>query len=247
MNTRLALCTLALVLIGLTVHTQADVLLTGDYDSATTNANQVDASATADGSNQLSLGSFEALVEAAFLTQTGGVVTFDQSGDEIDDNAVKNMAFSDGTVLATVARNGFVTVQTGSTNRTPISGANGYGGAQTYSLLFDEADQITAVGLTVLSRDATGGTATITAFFVDADGLNQEAVAASSEMAQSNGGDDTFFGFSAPAGKFLSEVSVSTPYFTWIDDLGVVAVPEPGALGLISLVAVFGLARRRTN
>ena len=229
----------------------ADLLLTGDYDSATTNPNQIDTSATQDpNADQLSLTSFETLVETAFAAQTGGVATFDNPTDNIPDsgNASQNIAFSDGTVLATFSRIGFISIQSGGGGRTPISGSRGVGGASTYGLDFNQTDQITAVGLTLISRAGNGsGDATVTATFVDAQGNNPQQVTAVSALADSNAGDDTFFGFSAPAGTFLTQLDVSTPYFTYLDDLGLVTgpVPEPGSLGLLSLGALALLPRRR--
>lgn len=239
-------CSLSLALIGLSVHANADLLLTSDYDSTTTNANQIDVSATSDGGNELSFTTFETLVEAGFAAQTSGVATFDQTGDVIT-ASTGSMRFADNSVLATLTRTGNTEIQSGGGGRTPISGTRGVGGSNSYGFDFNEADQIIAVGLTILSRSGNGsGDTTITATFVDSDGNNSETISQSSFMSDSNGGDDTFFGFAAPTGKFLDGITVTTPYFTYLDDLGVVTlVPEPGSMGLVAIGATMIFARRR--
>ena len=237
--------------LGVVPTASADLLLTGEYDSATTNANQIDTEATdSANANQLSLTQFKTLVETAFAGQTGGVATFDQAGDSVF-SGDQRLYFADNSVLATFQRtNAGTSVQTGSTNRTPISGASGFGGSDSYGFTFSVDDQITAVGVTLISRLATASDATVTATFADAMGAEVQQVAATSNLANSNGGDDTFFGFAAPTGKYLTGLTVSTPgYFTWADDLGVVTgdgvVPEPGSMGLLALGLPCLAARRR--
>lgn len=244
----------SILLLGNTLPAHADVLLDGDYDSTSTNPNQIDSVATNDANaNELSLSTFESLVESAFLSQSGGVITFN-SGESIswvDATATpSNIAFSDATVLATIQRTVSgtdVVNDAATTDRTPISGTHTFGGATDYGFVFDAADQINAVGLTVISRDGqTAGTATITATFADINGLNTQAVAASDTLAGGNATDDTFFGFTAPTGKYLTELRIQTPYFTRIDDLGIVTqVPEPGSLALSLLGSTLLLARLR--
>ncbi|MEM9914254.1 MAG: PEP-CTERM sorting domain-containing protein [Planctomycetota bacterium] len=239
MNARFLSFSATAVLLGLSAPLHADLLLTGEYDSATTNANQVDVSATSDANpNELSLATFTTLVETAFANQTGGVVTFDNAGDSLGSIGItEDLVFADNSVLASFSRVNSQQIQSGGGGRTPISGNSGVGGATSYAFDFDEADEITAVGLTILSRSGNGsGNASVVATFLDASGGGVQTVTATSNLADSNGGDDTFFGFSAPDGLFLTRLDISTPYFTYTDDLAVVTpIPEPGALSLVGL------------
>ena len=254
----LAFTTLAL---GATLAVRADVLLTGVYDSPTTNANQIDSAATSDlNANQLSLTTFTALVESAFLTKTGGVVTFDNETPGAQGNinfesspGVKqfsNLKFGDGTVLAQIRRTVSgtnVVNDLGAADRTPISGSQSFGGSNNYGFEFKPSEGLQTVGLTIISRSGqTGGTITITATFADTDGLNPVNIAVSDALASANGTDDTFFGFVAPNGKSLAGLQIVTPYFTRVDDLAfTTVVPEPASLALLGVGALALVTRRR--
>lgn len=229
----------------------ADVLLSGDYDVI--DANQVDASATSDANaNELSFATFEALVEAAFLNQTGGVITFN-AGEVINSTTgglgTSDMVFGDATVLGTIQRTVSgtdIVNDSGDATRTPISGVRAFGGTADFGFVFDPADQINNAGLTVISRSGqTAGNATVTATFADIDGLNEVDVVVTELLPSGNTTDDTFFGFSAPTDKYLTEIRVQTPYFTRIDDLGLTVVPEPGTFVLAFTGGALMLLRRR--
>ncbi|MEM1208547.1 MAG: PEP-CTERM sorting domain-containing protein [Planctomycetota bacterium] len=238
----------------------ADVLLTGVYDE-TGNANEVDVSATdSTVANQIGVDDFAALIAANFDAQQAGVISFDtglQNDGAISSATFSNARFDDATtgdIFAGIQRtvagtNTQVKTATNGSGRTPISGTNGFGGSTSFGFEFDPDDALVAVGLTFISRSGQStGNATATATFVDPGGANPQDVGQTVAVGSSDGGDDTFFGFTAPDGKVLAGVQIDLPYFTWIDDIGLsktTVIPEPGVLSLLGLGAACLLCRQR--
>ena len=71
---------------------------------------------------------------------------------------------------------------------------------------------------------------------------------ATSAVGAGNATDDTFFGFVAPAGKSISNVTITMTGSTdnlCLDDLAFTTVPEPATVGLLSLGGAALIRRRR--
>ncbi len=235
----------------------------GVYDPA--GANAVDTVAglgavTAGSPAQTSLAAYSAAFAAAFAANTGGVVNFEAFTAEVGDSTPTTnpgMTISYGITVSTslgitrpVGNYQFDSSPT--TLGTAISGTNYLRAEADPSHVFNFSTGLSMVGITALSRNSSRTiSATVTYFEGGSDVISGEVVAAGAGI------DDTFFGFTAPAGKTISSLtltptasgSTETPlnFFFAVDDLGfVVAIPEPSValLGVAGLGLMMGRRRR---
>jgi hypothetical protein len=119
---------------------------------------------------------------------------------------------------------------------------------------FEFSRPLEAVGVTVLSRDASQGRdVTVELFYEDA---TSAVMVTDEEIAIGNGTDDTFFGYTAPADRLITGMYLDVDYsggglegnpgFTSLDDLGFVT-PEPACLSLLSLCCLLLLRPLRRD
>lgn len=255
---------------------QAAFIAVGTYDENSTQTNTVDTDATADGNtNQVGSATFTTDVAAAFSNGTGGVADFDSgtltNPDENDSSTNMDITFDSGSKSLRLTRsdggmyNGPGDL-TGGTGTTPISGSDGIllagskkgaTGDDITDFIFDIGDisganahpneKIVSFALTLLSRDNSSFTYPISITGL-ADLSGGGSVSVNTQMSQSDGSDDTFFGFTAPAGQWITRVEIEMPdgVFTQIDDLGFTTtiIPEPASVLLLALGGLALLRRR---
>lgn len=218
---------------------------------------------------------FKADVASAFSGSTGGVIDFDTDlGGEIvndifspitspitaayDASKTFNMAYSFTTGAAFRTNN--------QTNRTPISDSSDINeggifqttvenpGTLTLDLSLTNApdDLISQFGFTFLSRTSRDyGTVTAVASFSDGSTLTSSFL----NTSFAAGAQDTFFGFIAPTGESITQVTLTSsqgPGFIAgfsLDDAAFVtsAIPEPtsSAMLLGASMLMLGLRKRR--
>lgn len=142
------------------------------------------------------------------------------------------------------------TVTDTSSDRTPVSGSMSMGGVTDYHFEFSRA--LLAVGVTVLSRDASQGRdVTVTLYYNDD---TSDIMVTDEEIDDANGTDDTFFGYVAPEDKLIRSIHLDIDYsggglegnpgFTNVDDLAFIT-PEPTTLALLALSGLALLRRPR--
>ncbi len=107
--------------------------------------------------------------------------------------------------------------------------AGGAGGSDRNDFEFSlSGSSVVSLGLTVLSRSGSGGTANFIVTFDNDSTLNvSDAIATSFE------GDDTFFQLDAGPGRTIKSFKVDLTgdtFFTGIDDVAFTVVPEPSGL-----------------
>jgi hypothetical protein len=230
--------------------------VTGTYDS-TAQANAVETDATGN------LTPFSAAVSAAFTAGTGGVITFDGATYSADTVLTFNYASGTKALNITSAPNQSVVTVTGTGTVTPISGSNvltrpDLTTADTTftigSITGGAADErVVSFGFTILSRTsypAGGRDFTVTANY--SDGSNSGGF--TSNIGNTKGGDDTFWGFTAPTGLYITSVVVdavsngtTTAFQPVFDDIAFITaiVPEPGSGFLVGAGALVWLGSRR--
>lgn len=109
-------------------------------------------------------------------------------------------------------------------------------------------ERLAQLGVTVLSR-ATPGIGSASGQ-VNFSGGGMQLLTANIPLGAGSG--DTFFGFMAPAGQWITrlELKAAGGNLMWYDDLGFVTtafVPEPGALPLASFALMPVIRRRRRS
>ncbi|MCC5806542.1 MAG: PEP-CTERM sorting domain-containing protein [Opitutales bacterium] len=138
--------------------------------------------------------------------------------------------------------------------RLPASGSNVLGGPTSWDMTFDALDQILVVGLSYLGRDnfqwfSGQGTPTMYSQATFSDGST--ALSQIGLEQQAAGDYDVFVGFEAPDGLFITDLhvwhrGVNNRAFGSIDDIGIIAIPEPRAYALLFAgLAAFLAARMR--
>lgn len=253
---RLALC----VLCGLgSSLTYAALLTVGEYDP-TAQANQVDNDIltpgtliTAQPTGAFGVSAFTTDVASAFANNMGGVIDF-ESGDlgeaahlGVDHSLGLNLTFTgDSTpnlITETEAGAGKIPISGESrvdTNRELTIAFGSFFDVATNNTLSDY--RITQVGLTMLARDNRDWSGSVTATFSD----STTAFYTIADLGKygtptdpDNPPEDTFLGFTAPTGQGITQIAfanTSTDQFALtIDDLGIVAIPEPGTLVLVGI------------
>jgi autotransporter-associated beta strand protein len=196
--------------------------------------------------------SFNDLVATAFGAGNGGVASFD-GGTAINPLSSFSVSFAAGAKSLPVTNGpggqGPWQIMAGSANRVPVSGAStttpaflgkgtGNSGAD-FDFQFGAItggatdEKVTAVGITWCSRSDGNATVTATAYLADVSGTAAGTISSSRTVSNSAGGQDTFFGFKAPAGYQITRLLVdSSGGFSSVDDLGfvtAVVTPPPQA------------------
>ncbi len=230
----------------------------GVYDSVA-NTNAVDRTAIGN------VSTFTTAVSTAYSANMGGVVTFDTYGSQ---------SLLPGPITAKYGTSLTKSVDI-STDHTfnfqfspNIAGISGAENGGTGNFLFDPTagnrfltftfgaitggqvnEKVTQAGLTVLTRNG-GGTPTIAVIATYSDNTTQSASLAYTVSTAKN--EDTFYGFTAPAGKYITSLqldygSSGTDLRRGVDDLAFITsvIPEPTSIGLLGLSTLGLLARRR--
>ncbi len=197
----------------------------GDYDEQVTQINSVDF--TASGSS-LSEERFAARVEEAYLHNAGGVIDSTTYGAyaSYGVNETKVLDFNTGSLV----------LGNPGTKATPISGASSFAITDpTRSGQFgfngvvygaDPGEKVVEAGLTALSYSGTTyPNVTISAVLDNGSLLTSQRA-----IHESAGAGDTFFGFTAPAGRYINSINVNFSTTNsvdrlWIDDIGFRTAP----------------------
>lgn len=249
----------------------------GVYDEQTFQANAVDAVAAANAGDEMKVvesseyNDYKVTVATAFANGLGGVVNFDENRwSEIADGVAFDASFDGGnkSLPITPSITGLV-LQGNASAHVPISGGAGpadqpvglpggilLGGSTATSASFaigaltggDPLEIVDSIGLTMLSR-ASRDYGTVTAMVTFSDSTTASASHAIGAPGAGNG--DTFFGFVAPLGLSITDLSLTwstTSGLPGFDDLAftTTVVPEPtSAAALLGLGGLTMLARRR--
>jgi hypothetical protein len=235
------------------VHSHAVVVTTnGIYDPAT--GGNTDSSATVAPDD---VATFTTAVLAANTAGFGGVIHFDLGANEA--GSTLEASYAGATKTLNISHTPGFNIQT-------TTSANVLSGRALLLSASDSADDnatltfgsitnglaleaVTQIGFTLLSRNSNGypQDVTITAFF--SDGSNSPVT---SNILSSLGGDDTFFGFTAPTGFAITSVHFNPAGDALdgrliIDDLGFITsvVPEPSTALLSCGALLVVLVRRK--
>lgn len=245
----------------------------GVYDEnvVNTNAWNLDVPAGIQVSSSILGADFTTDVLTAFNNNMGGVANFDGAGESLNFtdgvSANNRMILGTGSALqldftltdtsANLIPNGNqITTNTGN-SRLPISGdarlAIRNDMVFTFNGIYDAAGTtlltghgVSQFGITMLSRDNRDWTGNVVVTFSD----NSTQTITALTVAQSDDTTDTFIGFKAPTGLFINQVAFTRTgggeYTGGFDDLGIVAIPEPGTLALVGIaLGSLALFRRR--
>lgn len=227
------------------VQTPAAFNTVGEYDPDNApHNNQVDQSgvyASHEGNagpeNVLDLEVFKGLVAAAYVVDTGGVINIDEGGLE-DETIIGEFGASRTKTVPFASTSGILHVGSSvKDGRRPTSGTHRLAKSNTGDFTFDIGpitggplgETITYVAGTLLDRDGTTLNPTVIATF--SGGGTVTATAEMTGAAPSND-QDTFFGFVAPPGESIVNISFQPSGYTNLDDIGFItssfhiAIPE---------------------
>lgn len=231
---------------------QAALITSGTYDEQTFETISVDNEASG---NDFTLADFKTTISNAFDNDLGGVIHFDDqaAGTVIDSGGSFDATFgTSGAAILTITKgaNNSGGLQedwivkegnssgTNATNGDPISGnADGskvFIGSNPWDFRFGTG--LTHVAVTFGSR----GNDTISATLLFDSGPDETINGISL-----TGGQETFVGYEAPAGKLITGLQLNTGSFHALDDLAFAMVPEPTTLALLGLGGAVMLAGRR--
>jgi hypothetical protein len=253
----------------------AAVTLVGVYDEQSTQPNAVDFSMPYSnnttwttgigqvlGAKQvLTAAEFTPLAEAAHTVGRGGVINFDTG--TLTDSQTLHVNFADGSKGMTLTNHpdngGTYAIGGVSGNRTAISGTNSLGrsGTPHFDFVlggfagFEPDEHVTAVGVTLLGRNGTGGNSNwrVIAFYTNGTESGSSSTFRSLNTNTGNTTHDSFTGIIAPDGYWITRLRVHSDSgaFTSIDDLAIITkvIPEPSTalLGMIGFIAL--LIRRK--
>jgi len=195
-------------------HNQVDQ--SGTYDSHTGNA---------DPENVIDLTTFQALIGPAFDTGAGGVVDAESGGLDGQD-IIANFGVS-GTKSVTISSTGG-TIHRGtggnSGNRLPTSGDGRFAKSNNGDFVFDigpvtggaPGEAVTYFAGTLLYRDDRDMNPQVTATF---SGGGTVTATADMAMGAPSNSKDTFFGFVAPPGESIVNVTFDLANYTNLDDM----------------------------
>ncbi len=202
-------------------------------------------------SNAVGGTAFTAAVATAYANDRGGVLTFD-SGELATMSGLHEVGLGASNAfkveMTTVSGNGQWTTTT-SSDRDPISGTTRFNADQnmtfTFGNVLNSSDVVQSdfgvsqFGITLIARGNRNWNGTVTATF---DDLTTDTFTISGLGNDGSGNtEDTFIGFQAPTGTFITSVAFTdtgSGGFTLSgDDLGIIvaAVPEPTSLTLMGL------------
>ena len=243
---------------------------TGIYDETTSQTNNVNFNAsgdshtasTGDGAAYSTTGTFNSLVNTAFLAGSGGVVAFDDLSDGTS-GTVLSVTYAGATKQFSMTFSGNYSISTGfvGADSTAISDSN-YLEPPATTVLTITLGSITGasvgetgfseIGLTLLSADLVGnpgtainfGNVTVTAHFSDSTTASVSRV-----IQENNGAGDSFFDILAPSGLTITSIDINGPNggVPDMDDFAFItnaAVPEPSTLVFLLFVASILLGKR---
>ncbi len=234
---------LMIALLGLTPSAWAvTVSTTGVYDEQVVQPNAVNSSAA----GGLTVGDFTTMVSDAFAAEIGGVVDFDDFGENTTLASGAGQSFT--AAYGVSQANGLVMTSTGGSylvraQTTSISGGwHLASGDQSISLAF--GTPLAAFGITVLNRNRVFSSMVFTL----EDGTTV------SPFASQTVNDDRFFGYAvSDLTNGIVAVAFNSSQHQHYDDMGFIiavppaeaVVPEPSSLGLFLAAVGMGLLRRR--
>jgi len=198
-------------------HNQVDQ--SGVYDSHTGNAGP---------ENVIELPTFQSLIGPAFAADAGGVVSGESPNDSLgtDDVVIANFGVNKTKSVTFASTSGNLAFGSGGSdgNRLPTSGNRRFAKSNTGEFVFDIGpvtggalgEVITYFAGTLLYRDNRDMNPQVTATF--SGGGTVTAIADMAMGAPSNS-KDTFFGFVAPPGEGIVNVTFDLANYTNLDDM----------------------------
>ena len=258
----------------------AAVTTVGIYDENITDENTtlvgiqnnvVDVSATLDvNPNQISLTTFTTNLQTAFANNLGGVINFDNgtisTGFGTSSITASYGASQAKSITIGAASTTSFALQSSLTSRMGIShpgdnqtgnqlglnaGPSGSSNSEDFTFNFLTADKVVQAGGTLLSRSGSVNV-TLVATATFSDGTTSSVTFTSSGTDATGGGqNDTFAGFVAPTGLFVTQLKFdnlnTSGSFRSLDDLGFIVVPEPSSAVLLGGLGTLLLMRRRRH
>jgi hypothetical protein len=227
----------------------APLVATGIYDEQSAQTNAVDFSMGYSGNTTwttgigqtlgaaqiMDLATFKPLVEAAFTTGNGGVISFDGVNNADYNNMQSfDISFASETKGMTLGNriDGSYSLAGPMGDRTAISGDQflSTGGNPHFDLDFrdftgfEPNEKITAVGVTILGRSnqGTGRNFRVSARYTNGVDSGSSSTFRSFDMQNGNTTQDSFSGIVAPDGYWITSMRVHSDggIFTGIDDIG---------------------------
>ena len=201
------------------------------------------------------LATFTSAVATAYNSNRGGVAGFDSFPASTSLGTSLQFVYGvSGTKTLNVTSSEALRAA-GYGSATAISGDrvldNGDGADSTFDLAFGSItggevnERVTQVAITALSRSgSTSGGMTLTVTFDD-----NSTSTLTSFIGSTNGGDDTFYRFLAPTGRYITELSFlrnaggTRPFDDFAFITGI--IPEPASLALAALGGLMMVARPR--
>jgi hypothetical protein len=243
------------------------VTTVGTYAASPTAGMTINDATSNTAANGITLANFKTLMTTAFAAQTGGLIDGEDqtAGGTINPQLWRNnnTNYGDGaanliTAIYGSAQSGSIGLYrtdidpatslpvaiNGNNNNTFVASGTSYIGVQgpgsPINLAFTRG--LADIGLTVVPRGA-GRTVTMTAILSDASTITGSSQA----LTADNTSGAFFWGFSAPGGKSIVGLNITSPEgFSRFDDLGfVVNVPEPGSMLLMSLGCMGAIPLRK--
>ena len=242
---------------------------TGIYDETTSQTNNVNFNAsgnshtasTGDGATYSTTGTFNSLVNTAFLAGSGGVVAFDDLSDGTS-GTVLSVTYAGGTKQFSMSFSGNYTISTGfvGADSTAISDSNYLEPPATTALTITLGSisgasvgetGFSEIGLTLLSADVEGnpgsainfGNLTVTAHFSDSTTASVSRV-----ISEGKGAGDSFFDLLAPNGLTITSIDITgASGLPDLDDFAFITnapVPEPSTLFLLLFFPLMLIGKR---